>query len=151
MGWLKNAVKMLTDKAMKDMVPIFVDAESTKTDDHKCGNCNMRVEMPEGPAQCTIVAPKRGISLTRGTCAWWAEGEAAKEEGIHEFRMSAKMGGYVEGPSDDFKIQCGTCSAIDGTYCKLWQGEVKESECCMVYGNPEVDTPEGETDEDYIG
>lgn len=136
--WVKRALKdrstkPLTDKMMKDMVPIFVDSEDPS--DHKCGVCSMRVPM-EGEYGCTII--EGPIKLELGTCRWWAHGDEAAADMIHETRMDKMRAGYIEAPAADFPINCSTCQELDVEYCKLWNGNVTPGQCCMEYDSPEV-------------
>lgn len=115
----------LTDAMMKKMMPLFV--ESTKPDDHKCGSCSMRVEKEGDKGECTVVDVP--ISLSKGVCLYWAKGDGASEEDVHESRMSREIAAYEE---VDGKVQCGTCVHFqDGRYCSLWMGKVKDGQCCI--------------------
>ena len=123
----------MTDRAFKAMIPLYV--RGPEGSDHKCGGCNMRVELDGDRAYCTVVQGE--ISLARGTCNYWAEGRKGSEfEDIHEKRMPKGSAGYVE-----FKgaINCGSCDFIGGAgkddssirRCKLWMSDVGPGDCCI--------------------
>jgi hypothetical protein len=115
--------KPLTDKMMKDMMPLFSDDKDGITD-HKCGACFMRF----GGADCTIM--EGGISYERGSCLYWAPGEEAKPEDAAPMRMTREDAGYVEA---DGEINCASCRFVEGGLCKLWNGTVDAGDCCMAW------------------
>ena len=78
------------------------------------------------------------ISMSKGVCTYWSEGKAASFDDISEARMNKEGAGYVEAPSADFKIQCGTCHFFVDNYCKLWMGAVKAEQCCVSYESSHV-------------
>lgn len=144
MAWLKLAEteKPLSDKAVKEMIPMFVD--DTSPPDHKCTSCAMFIAGSQG---CTIVVGS--ISGDKGSCNFWAKGPNAKEEDIHRARMDYATAGYVETPSANFPINCGSCKYfnvgikdVTKGSCNLWQGTVKTAQCCMAYANSEVKAPQ---------
>lgn len=128
----------LTNKKMEKLFPLYV--EDTTPDDHKCKSCAYRVIVSEGDkADCTLVIG--GISLAKGTCSFWAKGDPASTDKIAPKRMDYELSGYVEAPSADFKINCGSCNfAVEG-YCELWHGTVNEGNCCLTYDNDQVQVP----------
>lgn len=133
--------KPLTDAMMKGMIPMFV--EKVDPPDHKCGNCMMRV-MEAGKQSCTIV--KGGISFANGTCSYWAPGPAATAEKIHDDRMSYALSGYVEVPEGSV-INCSSCRFFERKdagvgHCTLWNGSVKDAQCCMAWDAPNAKTPD---------
>ncbi len=128
--------KSLSDRAMKSMVPMFVEA--TTPDDHKCGNCFMRCR--ENSAESCIIV-KGGVSFTLGTCTFWAKGPASHWSKIHEDRMNYAVSGYVEVP-EGVKVNCGACRFFDNGHCTLWNGKVQEGQCCMAYSSPQEYVPE---------
>ena len=134
--------KPLTDAMMKEMIPLFVEKEKYPDDDHKCGNCNMRVE--GDTSTCTVV--NQNISLTNGICSYWAGGDAASPDKIHEERMSPETSLYGE---YDGKVNCGTCYHFKKEppdYCALWMGTADPSECCTAWGNHNEKGVEGKPD-----
>jgi hypothetical protein len=118
----------LTDKDMKAMMPLFV--ENTAPPDHKCGGCFMRVPVAGGTAGCTVVEGE--INLDKGTCVYWAKGDASSIEDIHASRMSKETAGYVEHDGD---INCGSCHHHNDGHCTLWMGDVKPGQCCISWEN----------------
>ena len=131
-NWRKlliEASKILSNDALVKDIPLFVD--KTKPEDHKCSSCLFRIIRDGNKGSCTIM--EGDISLKGGTCMFWSFGkEASTENDLREMRMSKKDAGYVEA---DFKIQCHTCKFYDKDWCKLWQGNVKDEQCCMAYDN----------------
>lgn len=117
--------KTLTDKGMKDMIPMFVKGQSAD-EDHKCGSCSMRVL----PDRCTVV--EGNISMERGTCLLWARGKASSSADEAEQRATKSAAGYVEAD----KVNCGSCAAYAneyGGYCRVWGGKVKSGDCCVIW------------------
>ena len=132
---MARSEKPLSDKMMKSMVPMFVDSD--KPDDHKCGICSMRCK-ENGAESCTIV--KGGISFKKGTCWFWAQGPASHWSKIHEDRMTYAVAGYIEMP-EGVKVQCGTCRVFDKSHCTLWNGTVKNGQCCVAFHSPQEYVP----------
>lgn len=124
----KPEPKPLTDKMMKSMMPLFVD--KAKTDDHKCGHCSMRVKGQD--TNCTVVDTV--ISHRKGTCMFWAEGEAMPADKIHKERMTSESAGYED---VDGKVQCGTCKHFAKDFCVLWDGSVTPEQCCVSWSGSE--------------
>lgn len=134
LNWLYESLRenlksqKLTDEAMKDMVPMFVNGDQNS--DHKCGTCSMRVE-GDSPL-CTVVEGE--INLNTGVCNYWSEGEASSKPDIHLVQMSKKNSGYVEFEGN---INCSSCRAFNqdkkSGYCNLWLGVVDEGDCCMAW------------------
>jgi hypothetical protein len=145
-----QAPQMLSNKVMTEMIPMFVDSEDPP--DHKCGSCSMRVLEPNNPtsdrAYCTIV--EGHISLSRGTCAWWAKGPAATQDQVKPQRMSYDLAGYVEVDKPEHAVNCSTCRFYHRRDdhmgdCQLWTSRVKAGQCCMVWDGQAVvpDKPKG--------
>ena len=131
----QRSEKPLSDNGMKKMIPMFV--EKDKPDDHKCGNCFMRCK-ENGQESCIIV--KGGVSFRLGTCTYWAFGPASHWSAIHEDRMNYATSGYIEVP-EGIKVNCGACRVYDEGHCTLWNGTVKNGQCCMAYSNPQEYVP----------
>lgn len=113
----------LTDEGMKKLVPMFVKGQSP----HTCGDCAMRYQ--EGDKKlCTIMEGE--INHSKGTCAFWTKGKAAKSSDAKEYKMPQEVAGYIEQWAP---IQCSTCKAYSDDYCRLWGGKVKDEDCCMAY------------------
>lgn len=124
-------VPLLKNEELQEMIPFFVKRKDG-SDDHKCGSCSMRVVKKDGTSECTVMKRSGGISLTKGTCNYYASGDAAKEGDIRPARMSPDTAGYVE---TDKKVQCGTCAlATSPFYCGLWNGRFSDpGDCCAAW------------------
>lgn len=127
--------KPLSDKMMKSMIPMFVDSD--QPDDHKCGGCKMRCK-ENGAESCITV--KGGISFRLGTCTFWAIGPMSHWSKIHEDRMNYAVAGYIEVP-EGVKVNCHACRVYDQGHCTLWNGKVKQGQCCVSYSNPQEYVP----------
>lgn len=129
----------LSNAKITAVVPVFVD--STEIDDHKCGNCIYRIhsndQASEGIAGATCAIVKGEIDLIAGVCMFWGEGVADTEK-PRDRQMTKQDAGYIIAPSADFKIQCHTCMFYEHDFCHIWQGKVKDEQCCMAYANPQV-------------
>jgi len=109
-------------------IPFFVD--STDPPDHKCGGCEHRI-MAGGRWTCLLV--DKNIDLKRGTCLLWEEGpEKYKAKDVRESRVTPETAGYVEADT----VNCGTCMHYLAGVCRLWDGKVKEGQCCDVWEQP---------------
>jgi len=141
----REGADKLTNEMMTGMIPMFVESEG-QDGDHKCSSCNMRVIVSDGEdrAECTI--KHSGISLAKGTCAFWAEGEPAVKGDLSELRMDNGTAGYAEVKDAKTKVQCGTCKAyVEASFCTVWKGNVEAWQCCMTWDNPELaEVPESE-------
>lgn len=129
--------KRLTNVGMQGMIPMFVSGGSG---DHKCRDCSMFLPGAKGLAgRCTIV---QGTIWADGTCMYQAPGENAKgEEDIHATRLSYEQAQYAVhelGP-----VNCSTCVFLDGPekFCKLWQGQVLPTDCCISHDSPKYKAP----------
>lgn len=121
---------------MKANMPIFVDSDDP--DDHKCGNCVFRIMGKGDVGKCAIM--KGDISMANGTCTFWAHGDATTEDKIAPQQMDYKLAGYIEVPKG-MKINCSTCQFYEHDYCYLWDGKVKDGQCCMTWNSPKAKTP----------
>lgn len=72
--------KALTDAGMKAMIPLYVVGQ-TPDEDHKCGNCSMRVP----GRRCTVV--EGDIDMADGVCSLWAKGPASSPADQHGQKM----------------------------------------------------------------
>lgn len=125
---LERSDKPLSDAQMKGMMPLFV--ESVDPPDHKCGTCSMRIPGEGDRGGCTV---KEGpVSLANGTCIFWAKGPAASAGDVHERRMTDEESGYIENPPG-VPVNCGTCRFYEADHCRLWNGAVKDGQCCIAY------------------
>jgi hypothetical protein len=157
MGWLRfgNAdwkdegvdpigPPLTEEKVFQAMGGVF-DADEI---DHKCGKCWARVILVPGDdiAACTIV--KDGVSLGKGSCNYFDAGEEpSKPADMSKKRMSWKDAGYIETPTAEMPIVCGTCNyfqAIDEKRgsCLLWMGTVATRQCCQAWESHDAKTPE---------
>jgi hypothetical protein len=109
-------------------IPFFVD--STEPPDHKCGGCEHRIKIGD---KYTCLLVNKTIDLKRGTCLLWEEGpEKYKAKDIRESRVTPETAGYIEAD----KVNCGTCMHYSAGVCGLWNGKVKEGQCCDVWEQP---------------
>lgn len=154
-GWLfRHAQEVLGDfitakGLFEAMGGFFADEEQ----DHKCGVCWMRIPSGEGDrADCTVVNVSGGISLGKGTCNFWDPGEPSKLEDRSQNRASIAEAGYIESPTADYPIWCGTCPKHyreldeNSGNCLFLMGRVKHKQCCVAYSNPEVKAPNPHTE-----
>ena len=143
LNWRKTfAVKEegdVSNAKINAVVPIFVD--NAKLDDHKCGRCVYRIHSSdpasEGIAGATCAIMKGNINLLSGTCMFWGEGKGDSQK-VRDRQMTKQDAGYVEAPFPEFKIQCHTCMFYEHDWCHIWQGKVKDEQCCMAYSNEKV-------------
>src|SRR5579864_1844697 len=108
-------------------IPFFVD--SIDPPSHNCGSCEHRVKDGESYT-CLLV--KQKINLQTGTCLLWEHGEEkyTLADAKRKSRSTPETAGYVE---FNIPINCSTCDHYSHDYCKLWEGKVKDEQCCDVW------------------
>jgi len=118
----------MSDKQIKNSqfkIPFFVD--STTPPDHKCGGCEHRIRTASGYT-CKLV--DKQIDLKRGTCLLWEEGpEKYKPADMSPSRVTPETAGYIEADT----VNCGTCMHYSQGHCGVWDGAVKDGQCCVVW------------------
>jgi hypothetical protein len=124
--------KHLTNEMMTKMVPMFVASDDPE-EDHKCGNCFMRMEKDGDEAECTVV--KGNVSLSKGVCLYWSKGDPKGKK--HPARMDKENAVYGEMPEGE-KVNCASCQyyTMDKKYCSLWDGLANPGECCSAHDSP---------------
>jgi hypothetical protein len=122
--WIKNS---------EFDIPFFVD--STNPPSHNCGSCEHRVKDGSGYT-CLLV--KQKINLQTGTCLLWEHGEEkyTLADANRKSRSTPETAGYVE---EDIPINCSTCDHYKNDYCHLWEGKVKDEQCCDVWEHTKED------------